>query len=146
LLYSTYLGSGCTDKGHSIAVDGAGNAYVTGETNSTAPTCAPAFYTTPGAFETTFNGAIDAFVVKINPAQPGLASLLYSTYLGGSRTDIGYGITVDTTGNAYVTGTTSSSAPPPTGSIPFPTTPGAFETTFNGGSSDAFVTQLDLGG
>ena len=62
------------------------------------------------------------------------AALVYSTYLGGSGGDYGYGIALDGAGSAYVTGRTDSAD--------FPTTPGAFDTTFNGGAADAFVTKL----
>src|SRR5712691_3292520 len=129
LVYSTYLGGSFTDRGLGIAVDAAGNAYVTGFTDSTN------FPTTPGAFQTTFGGGFsDAFVTKLNPTGTGL---VYSTYLGGSTTDLGRGIAVDAAGNAYVTGATDSTN--------FPTTSGAFQTTFGGGF-DAFVTKLNPGG
>ena len=73
--YSTYLGGSGTDYGTAIAVDGAGNAYVTGDTASAD------FPTTPGAFDTTFNGGCDAFVTKLDASG---AALVYSSYLGGS--------------------------------------------------------------
>ena len=83
LVYSTYLGgSDVDDGGYGIAVDGAGNAYVTGHTASTD------FPTTAGAFDTTYNGGDDAFVTKLNPSG---SALVYSTYLGGSGDDDGYG-------------------------------------------------------
>src|SRR5918996_575740 len=126
LLYSTYLGGSGTDRGLGIAVDGSGSAYVTGETDSSN------FPTTTGAFDTIQNG-VDAFVTKLNPT--GTAPLLYSTYLGGSGADRGFGIDVDGTGNAYVTGRTESTD--------FPTTTGAFDTTYNS-NGDAFVTKLDM--
>ena len=78
LVYSTYLGGSGDDRGQGIAVDAAGNAYVTGFTVSTD------FPTTLGAFQTTFGGAVDgvdAFVTKLNPTG---SALVYSTYLGGS--------------------------------------------------------------
>ena len=116
LVYSTYLGGTGNDYGYGIAVDTAGNAYVTGYTASTD------FPTTPGAFQTTYGGGNDdAFVTKLNPTG---TALVYSTYLGGTDSDIGNGIAVDTAGNAYVTGYTASTD--------FPTTPGAFQTTFGG--------------
>src|SRR5207244_3352497 len=102
------------------------NAYVTGGTSSTD------FPTTVGAFGTTFfGGNADGFVAKLNPTG---SALVYSTYLGGSGDDDSGGIAVDAQGNAYVTGRTTSSN--------FPTTAGAFQTTF-GGDSDAFVTMLN---
>ena len=112
LVYSTYLGGSNEDQGLGIAVDSAGNAYVTGETVSTN------FPTTLGAFQTTLGGPGEAFVTKLNAVGTALA---YSTYLGGNSGDVGNGIAVDSAGNAYVTGETFSTN--------FPTTPGAFQTT-----------------
>ncbi len=127
LVYSTYLGGGGYDQGTGIALDSAGNAYVTGQTLSTN------FPTTAGAFQTTLGGtAGNAFVTNLNA--PGTA-LIYSTYLGGSAGDTGFGIAMDRSGNAYVTGDT--------GSINFPTTTGAFQTT-RGGNSDAFITKFEI--
>jgi len=124
-VYSTYLGGSGYDEGRGIAVDGTGNAYITGLTDSTNfPTLNPIQATNAGGF--------DAFVTKLNP----LGNLLvYSTYLGGSGYDPGWAIAVDAlpNPNAYVTGTTTSSD--------FPTTPGAFQTTY-GGSNDAFVAKI----
>ena len=129
VVYSTYLGGELRDIGNGIAVDAAGNAYVTGLTTSRN------FPTTPGAFDTTFNGGpFDAFVTKLNPVG---STLIYSTFLGGTRNDQGTDIAVDAAGNAYVTGFTES--------MDFPTTSGAFDTTFNG-HSDAFVTKLNAAG
>jgi hypothetical protein len=117
-LYSTYLGGSNSAGGGGIAVDALGNAYVTGSTDSSG------FPTTPGAFQTTFGGGFsDRFVTKLNSAGSGL---LYSTYLGGSGNDAGGDIAVDSSGNAYVAGVTGSSN--------FPTTPGAFQTTYGGGN------------
>jgi hypothetical protein len=125
LLYSTYL---CGGGGYSIAVDGSGNAYITGWAG-------PGFPTTPGAFQPMFHfGGEDAFVTKLNAAG---SALLYSTYLGGSDADGGYGIAIDESGNAYVTGFALS--------LDFPTTPGAFQTARRGGS-DAFVSKLNSTG
>ena len=131
LVYSTYLGGSGDDEGNAIAVDAAGNAYVTGLTDSTD------LPTTAGAFQTIYGGGIsDAFVTKLDPAG---CALVYSTYLGGSGTDAGHGIAVDTDGNAFVTGNTNSSN--------FTTTMTAFQTTYGGGGCcDAFVTKLDAAG
>lgn len=143
LVYATYLGGSLWDGdwGYGIAVDGAGNAYVTGLTESTN------FPTTPGAFQTGCGGsgcqfsAGDAFVSKISPTG---SALVYSTYLGGSSYDFGHAIAVDSGDNAYVTGITYSTD--------FPTTPGALQTTCGGGASscnsvgDAFVTKLNSTG
>jgi hypothetical protein len=136
LVYSTFLGSSSNDVANGIAVDAAGAAYVTGETTS------PSFPTTPGAFDTTYNGypngSADAFVTKLHPSG---GSLLYSTYLGGTFEDIGYAITVDGAGAAYVTGSTASNDYP---------TPGGFDTTVNASGEiyyrDAFVTKLGASG
>jgi streptogramin lyase len=130
LLYSTYLGGSRGDEGYAIAVDPAGSAYVTGYAGSTN------FPTTPGAFQTTLRGVINAFVTKLNPSG---TAVLYSTYLGGSGNDQGNGIAVDGSGNAFVTGYASSTN--------FPTTPGAFQTTNHApGHANAFVTKLNAGG
>src|SRR4029077_8352244 len=105
LVYSTYLGGTAADFGNGIALDGAGNAYVTGLTESTN------FPSTPGAFQTTCGGGDqacrygDAFVTKINAAG---SAFVYSTFLGGNSEDEGRGIALDSAGNAYVTGDTSS--------------------------------------
>jgi photosystem II stability/assembly factor-like uncharacterized protein len=99
LTYSTYLGGNQGETGHGIAADLSGNAYVTGVTTSTNfPTVNPIQATNGG-----FDG--DTFVAKLNSQG---SALVYSTYLGGSSTDVGRGIAVDSTGNAYVTGFTSS--------------------------------------
>jgi hypothetical protein len=127
LVYSTYIGGNGGDQGTGIAVDAAGNAYVTGLTASTD------FPTTPGAFDATHNGSSDAFVAKLDATG---STLLYSTYLGGTGDDRGFAIAVDAGGSAYVTGVTRSAN--------FPTTPGAFDTTHNGITAfDAFVTKLN---
>jgi hypothetical protein len=131
LEYSTYLGGSAHDGGTAIAIDAAGNAYVTGATTSSN------FPTTPGAFDRSFNptgGGFDAFVTKLDPTG---STLVYSTYLGGNPGQGGHGIAVDAAGNAYVTGDTASPN--------FPTTPGAFDTSYNGGV-DAFVTKLNSTG
>jgi hypothetical protein len=126
LVYSTYLGGGSYDYGDGIAIDGSGNAYITGYTTS------DSFPTTPGAWDTSFNGANDGFMSKLNASG---TALVYSTYLGGGGDDEGDDIAIDGSGNAYITGETESST--------FPTTPGAFDTSYNG-SWDVFVTKLSL--
>ncbi len=132
LFYSTYLGGSGADSGQGVAVDSAGNAYVTGGTSSIN------FPTTPGAFQTSRGGSV--FVAKLNPV--GSAPLVYSTYFGGSGGvsggDNGNAIAVDSLGNAYVTGRTSSTD--------FPTTLGAFQTTYAGGFTDAFAFKLNSSG
>jgi len=139
LIYSTYLGGSGDDFGYGVAVDSAGSAYVTGQTFSTD------FPTTPGALQTVCGGDGRgcykygvAFVAKLNPAG---SALVYSTYLGGSGNDYGYGLAVDSAGDVYVTGQTLS----PT----FPTTPGAFQTICQRPCSahgNAFVTKLNATG
>ena len=129
LSYSTYLGGSGGDEGWGITVDNLGNAYVTGSTSSTN------FPTNLGSFQTASAGNVDAFVTKLNATG---SALVYSTYLGGSGSEGGgFGIAVDSLGNAYVTGGTASTD--------FPVTPGAFQTALAGGS-DAFVTKLDATG
>jgi hypothetical protein len=131
LVYSTFLGGSGTDNALGIAVDGGGNAFVTGLTTSTD------FPATPGAFDTTYNGANDGFVTRLNAAGSGL---VYATFLGGSRNDNGSAIALDGSGDAFVAGRTASPN--------FPTTPGAFDTTLNNrnGTNDAFVTKLNAAG
>ncbi len=133
LVYSTFLGGIDIDDGLGIAVDGAGNAYATGQTTSSN------FPTTAGAFDTSSNGGYDGFVTKLNAAG---SALVYSTYLGGSDNELPENVALDATGNAYVGGSTRSAG--------FPTTPGAFDTSHNGGAFDElfdiFVTKLNVGG
>jgi Beta-propeller repeat len=129
LAYSTFLGGADFDDGLGkvrLAVDGEGKAYVTGRTFSAD------YPTTPGAFDRTLGGDLDAFVTKLNASG---SALTYSTFLGGAASDVGNGIAVRF-GRAYVTGQTNSAD--------YPTTPGAFDTTFNG-AFDAFVTKLPTG-
>jgi hypothetical protein len=95
LIFSTYLGGTGSDYGYAIALDGSSNAYLTGYTTSTN------FPTTPGAFQQIFGGSYDAFVAKLNGAG---STLVYSTYLGGAGTEVGYDVAVDSSGRAFVTG------------------------------------------
>lgn len=132
LSYSTFLGGGNKDIGSGIAVDGSGNVYVAGET------CSPNFATVgplpPSASQNTGVNC-DAFVTKFDSSG---STLVYSTFLGGSNGESAAGIAVDSSGNAYVTGLTSSPD--------FPTTAGAFQTVYGGGNSDVFVTKLNAAG
>jgi hypothetical protein len=128
LIYSTFIGGSSYDNGYSIAIDSSGNAYITGYTASTD------YDITPGAFQTTSGGGGDVFVTKLNSTGTGL---IYSTFIGGSSYDHGYSIAIDSSGNAYITGSTESTD--------YNITPGAFQTTF-GGQSDVFVTQLNSTG
>ncbi|GIH05472.1 hypothetical protein Rhe02_35390 [Rhizocola hellebori] len=136
LEYSTFLGGFGNQSGAAIEVDAAGNAYVTGFTQS------PTFPTTPGAFDRTGSASndLDAFISKLNPAG---TALVYSTFLGGTNFEWGRDLAIDAAGNAYVAGQTKSSN--------FPTTGGAFDRTFNVDTCprcgidqyDAFVTKLN---
>jgi hypothetical protein len=129
MAYSTFLGGAGADLGVSLAVNGSGEVYVTGSTTSDTD-----FPIKVGAFDTDHNGGTDAFLTKLNAAG---TSLDYSTFLGGSAADAGSSITVDSSGYAYLTGST--------GSADFPHTEGAFDTTHNGGT-DAFVAKLSPAG
>jgi Calx-beta domain/Carboxypeptidase regulatory-like domain/Beta-propeller repeat len=140
LVYSTFLGQTGFAEGHAIAADASGNAYVTGNLNSTTTNFASA-----GAFQTTYGGGTaDAFVEKFNTNLSGAASRIYSTYLGGSGQDFGgnstasgsKAIAIDPAGNAYLTGRTTSTN--------FPTA-NAFQAS-NGGNTDAFLTKLNAAG
>ena len=126
LLYSTYLGGSGNDSGAAIAIDAAGNAYVTGKTSSVN-------FPTKNSFQGTLassTNSANAFIAKLDTTG---STLLYSTYLGGSRFDYSTSIAVDGVGGAYVTGQTSS--------VDFPT-----KNPFQAGLSgpyDAFVTKID---
>src|SRR5262249_53216193 len=119
-----------------------GHAYVTGDASSAVGMGQAAFPTTPGAFQTANAGSDDGFVAKLDPAQSGAASLLYSTYLGGSDSEQGTAIAVDGEGHADVTGVTRSAGGP---GNTFPTTVNAFQPA-NAGGFDAFVTKLNAQG
>ena len=128
LIYSTYLGGSTEDEGFAIAVDAAGNAFLAGDTTSAN------FPTTPGVFQTTIDGGFDAFVTELNTNG---SAPVYSTYLGGSLDDFGISVAVDSAGNAYLVGDTTSTN--------FPTTADAFQTAL-GGSNDSFLTELNTDG
>ncbi len=129
LSYSTYLGGNNSDNAKGIAVDDNGNAFVTGNTQSlNFPTENP-YQTEHGS------GFYDAFVTKLNSSGNGL---IYSTYLGGSSVDMGFGIAVDDSGNVLVTGYTRSSDFPTEN--PYQTDQG------DEGDNDAFVTKLNSSG
>lgn len=136
LIYSTYLGGTGYDLGLGLAVDGAGNAYVTGLTASTD------FPTTTSAYQPTFGGGVDrpelfemrsdAFLTKLDATG---SNLLYSTYLGGADNELGLGVALDGSGNVYMVGRTRSTNLPTAG------TP--LQSTFGGGDTDAFVAKID---
>jgi len=125
LVFSTYLGGSGSDTANGIAVDAAGNSYVVGDTTS--------LNFPASGFQTAYHGSQDAFVTKISPSG---GSLLFSTYLGGSSTDHGAAIAVDTSDSVYVTGSTYSAD--------FPLA-NAFQRSLAGGS-DAFVARLSSNG
>lgn len=127
LTYSTYMGGTSAETGQAIAVDAAGNAYITGSTSSSN-------FPTLGAYQGSRAGTTDVFVTKINAAGTGL---VYSTYIGGrSSTSSATGIAIDGSGNAYVTGTTTSNT--------YPTTAGVVQGAISGGGG--FVTKLNAAG
>jgi hypothetical protein len=126
LSYSTYLGGSDDDSGNGIAIDGSGNAYVTGNTYSTN-------FPTKNPYQGTKSGGSDVFITKLSSSGN---TLSYSTYLGGSSGDYGQGIAVDGSGNAYITGNTDSTN--------FPT-----KNPYQGyieGLSDVFITKLSSSG
>lgn len=127
-VYSTYLGGNYLDYGNGIAVDGAGNAYVTGWTGSSN-------FPIHNAFQPTYAGNWDGFVTKLNADG---SAFIYSTYLGGTGGENAEGIAVDATGNAYITGDTQSAD--------FPTHNAYQPQHASTGSTDLFVTKLNASG
>lgn len=129
LIYSTFIGGSDWNEGYSITFDTYENVYLTGYTQS-------AIYpTTPGAYQPAFGGGYkDGFITKLNPTG---SALVYSSYIGGSDEEYGTSISIDANCNAYITGYTLSTN--------YPTTPGAFQTTF-GGEKDGFVTKMNTSG
>jgi Beta-propeller repeat/Abnormal spindle-like microcephaly-assoc'd, ASPM-SPD-2-Hydin len=131
LQYSTLLGGSGEDRAAAIAVDSAGNAYVTGQTNS-------ANFPVHGAFQASYSGGplqhFDAFVTKLNSAG---SAAVYSTYLGGQGGDYGDAIALDSSDGAYVAGWTTSAD--------FPVTGGAYQRKY-AGSDDAFISKISAKG
>ncbi len=131
LVYSTFMGESRNIEfnqgslGSYIAIDVSGNAYVTGLTQSSN------YPTTSGAYQTTLSDGQDVYITKLNSSG---SSLVYSTFIGGDSTGLVSSITTDASGNAYITGMTTSSN--------YPTTKGAYQTTFDS-VGDAFVTKLN---
>jgi hypothetical protein len=130
LEYSTFLGGDAGEIARDIALRG-NDAFVTGVTAS-------ANFPTANAYDASFNGVQDAFVTQLDTISGGAASLEYSTFLGGSQADEGFGIGLNSS-DAFIAG--------PTGSPDFPTTPNAYDQTFGGGGgfvpTDAFVSRLE---
>jgi uncharacterized protein (TIGR03437 family) len=138
IVYSTYLGGKSLDFAIGLAVDSGGNAYVSGITNSTN-------FPTMNPFQPAYNGGtcgdasdtypcFDNFVTKVNTAGAGL---VFSTYVGGTGDDINTGIALDTAGQVYLTGGTTS--------VNYPTR-NPVQAAFGGGDLDAFVTQMSSDG
>jgi hypothetical protein len=125
--YSTYIGGQNSDTASAVVVDDIGNAHITGSTNSTN------FPTTPGAFRTIVQQS-DAFVGKLAPTG---THFIYCTTIGGSANESAASIALDTQGNAYICGATSS--------VDFPRTPGAFDDIFNP-EFENFVTKVAIDG
>ncbi len=137
LLYSTYFSGSGSDRLNAVAVGTNGNAFITGSTTSTD---FPIILAT--ALQNTNNVTGSqigtAFLSRIDPSLSGVPSLVYSTYLGGSKGDAGLGVAVDSALNAYVVGSTSSTDFPQ----PSPTKNG-FQQTLKNPSGNAFVARID---
>ncbi|MEN8154548.1 MAG: SBBP repeat-containing protein [Acidobacteriota bacterium] len=126
-LASTYLGGSAFEQTHAVAVDGSNYVYISGQTQS------PDFPTLNGYQSASGGGNQDAFLSKFNFYMSSI-QLLYSTYLGGNGSETGIGLSVDTTGKAYLTGYTASAN--------FPVH-NAYQSTPPGGTHDGFVTKID---
>jgi len=142
-LYSSYLGTSREEQGTGVAIDptGASAVFVAGSTSPPTPT---AFPTTVGAYQTTSGGGTcnggvcpDGFLARFDFSKVGTASLVYCTLLGGNGADLIDAVAADTSGNAYVVGTTAAAN--------FPIK-NAFQGSFGGGDSDAFLAELNPGG
>jgi len=141
LLYSTLFGGPAMDIVQRIKLYGA-SVYLAGYSSGTG-----ALPTTPGAFQRLNAGAEDAFLAVINPAGLGPADLAYATYLGGAHTDLCLGLGVDSSGIAYVGGYIEAYYTNSPDEKPFPTTPGAFQTSPGSGLEDAFIAKINpIGG
>lgn len=125
LVYATFIGGAQKDFAYAIAVDGAGRAYITGNTNSSD------FPTTPGAHDTTINGANDLYVAEFDPTG---AALRYSTFIGGTGEDFDFSLALDPKCAVYISGYTAGT---------YPTTPGVVQPTAKG-ANDAVVSKFDL--
>ncbi len=129
LQYSTYIGAEADDWGHDLVVDSQGYIYLTGMTSSVN------FPATPGAYNTSLYENYDTFVALL---EPGAKDIVYCTYFGGEDDDKPWGIDIDGNDNVFVAGNTESRQ--------LPTTPGAHDTSYNGGNSDAFAMMLSYDG
>ena len=131
LIYAGYVGGDANDYGEGIAVDAAGNAYLTGRTDSD-----EASFPVSGGPDLSYNSGTDAFVAKVNASG---SALVYAGYIGGSQSDLGMAIAVDNSGNAYLSGLTVSNQ------ASFPELVGP-DLTYNGGFNDAFVAKVNAAG
>ncbi len=129
LRFSTFLGGNSYDFLNTIALAPGGDLILAGRTESVG------FFVTEGAYDSDFNGGRDIFVARMMADG---SDVIFSTFLGGPGNEEAGGVAVDGLGNIYVGGYTWSSA--------FPTTPGAWDTSFNGGYTDAFVAKLTADG
>lgn len=132
VLYCTYIGGTQDESAKAIAVDIAGDAYVSGETRSTD-------FPVKNAVQTTLGGGYDAFLLKLNPSG---SALIYSTYLGGGADDHAYGVSTDDSGAAYATGSTKSTNFPVKNALQPALAPNSSSVQV----TDAFVTKLDANG
>ena len=133
--FSTLIGGGEGDRALAVALDSMGHAYITGSTVPTVGNMTD-YPATAGAYaESHAGGFNDAFVTKFNAAG---TELIYSTLIGGSDDEIGASIAVDRDGAAHITGRTFGNASTPR---PYPTTPGAYQTTLRG-NYDTYITKL----
>ncbi|MEW5985544.1 MAG: SBBP repeat-containing protein [Chloroflexota bacterium] len=126
---STYLGGSALDYGRNVAVDSAGYIYIAGFTLSSD------FPVTAGTYDTTHNGGLDIFLLKLTPAGD---QLVFSTFVGGSGNDAPWAMAVSDDGAIYLAGDTQSTN--------FPVTAGAFDTSHNGGFEDAFILKMTADG
>ena len=127
LVYSSYLGGSGNDEATAVALDAAGNAFITGDTSSAD------FHSSGNAYQPAYGGGFrDSFLCEV---APGGSTLLYSTYLGGDADDYGNGVTVDALDHVFVTGGTSS--------VAFPISSNALQPALRG-STNAFVSAFDF--
>jgi YD repeat-containing protein len=143
LVYGTYLGGTNIDQALGIALDPAGNVYASGSTRvALSP---PTFPTTAGAYQTTNYGGFEAFVVKLNTARSGAASLVYGTLVGGFVDSPNAALAVDAAGDAYIAGQAQQTLDPSTPTNGYPYLD-PLQGVVGGGNSDAYVTELNPAG